>query len=68
MDVPDIGDIVIGLLPKTYGHYLIKTIQQNNDGTMTIKFVDMHDDTVFIWRGDLGSYNKSFKHELAYTN
>ena len=65
MNQPEIGDIVIGLLPKTYGHYNIRTVQQNDDGTMTIKLVDRYDDTVFIWRGDLGSYNNSFKHELA---
>ena len=65
MNQPEIGDIVIGLLPKTYGHYNIRTVQQNDDGTMTIKLIDRYDDTVFIWRGDLRSYNKSFKHELA---
>ena len=62
------GDIVRGLTPETRGHWLIKTINTNEDGSITIKFLDYHDDEPFWWSGTIEQYNKEFIDELNYKN
>jgi len=63
---PDTGDIVMGLTHETAGHWNIMEITKNNDGTLTIKFIDHHDDEPFWWTGTMDEYHQSFIYELDY--
>jgi len=63
---PDTGDIVIGLQPETQGHWLIKEIRHNDDGSITIKFIDCHDDDPLLWSGTTEQYHDCFVYELDY--
>lgn len=64
---PSTGDLVIGLQwDSTGGHWLIKEIRQNNDGTLTILFLDYHDDEPFWWTGTIEEYHDGFVYELDY--